>query len=217
MRIPLIPLLMSMLLSISGCASVTMVSTWQQPAAVGHAYRNFLVVGITDVLQTRQIYEGVLAGVLKTKGVSATPSYAVAGVEGKLSREVLEKAVRTAAADAVLTTRLVGTKKETASHVDYVVTGQGYINPYFDDYAVMPLDLYGYYGVTFLATQQVQTTLSTAATLEANLFDAATAKMVWSGTINVTNPEDPIKASEDIAAVVVRALNKDGLIATSAR
>jgi hypothetical protein len=220
MRIIRKPLLLFLFLSMTGCASVSMVGSMKEPSAPTKSYRNFLVVGITQDRQMRQVFEEILAAGLQKKGVSATPCYTITGVGEKQTREMLEKAVQTTTVDAVITTRVVDWNQKTGAHVEYNITSSstGYINPYFDDYAVMPYDMYGYYGVVNVSTmdsQRVQTTLSTTTLLETNLFDVATKKLVWSGTVKATNPQGIIKVSEEFAAVVIGAMSRQGLLPSS--
>ncbi len=210
-------LLLLLLLSLTGCASVSMVASWKEPATPTKRYGKILVAGITENRLMRQLFEEVLSGELRKKGVVATPSYTITGVEEKQTRDSLENAVRKTTSDGVLTTRVTSSKKVTDSRVGYVMTSQGFTNPYLSNYDVLPNDLYGFYGASVVSyatfdMKPVQVTTSTTFTLETNLFDAITNKMVWSGTTTVTNPKGIITVSEEFADVVMKSMNKEGLI-----
>lgn len=217
MRIIYIPLLLMLIFGLIGCASVSMVTSWKEPSVPTTIYKKFLVVGITENRQMRQIFEEVLSGELRKKGAIATPSYTITGVEAKQTRELLEKAVLKTAADAVMTTRVTARNQTTDTRAGFVMTDRGFTNPYLGTDDVMPMDLYGFYGASVVSyatfdMKTVEVTDSTTYTLETNLFDTGTGKMAWSGTTTAVNPKGVITVSEKFAAVVINALSKEGLI-----
>lgn len=217
MRITRTVLLPVLLLTLTGCASVSMVASWKEPAAPQKSYRKLLVAGISENGQMRQLFEEILATELRKKGVSAIPSYTLTGMKEKQSRESLEKAVRAASADAVLTTRVTARKRTADTRVGYVMTDRGFTNPYLSDYDVMPYDLYGFYGASVVSyatfdMKPVEVTTATTFTLETNLFDAVTNRMVWSGTSTVVNPKGIITVSEEFAGVAIKSMTREGVI-----
>jgi hypothetical protein len=211
-------LLLFLTLTLTGCSSITMVASWRDKSAPARSYGKLLVVGITENGQMRQLFEEVMAAELRKKGVIATPSYLITGMKEKQSRESLEKAVKKTGADAVITTRVTGRKRSTDTHVGYVMTDRGFANPYLNNYYdVMPNDLYGFYGASVVAyatfdMKSVEVTTSTTSTLETNLFDTATGKLIWSGTTTMVDPEGLITASKKFAGVTITALSKEGMI-----
>jgi hypothetical protein len=54
--------------------------------------------------------------------------------------------------------------------------------------------------------------MSTKMTIETNLFDTGTGRLVWSGTATVTDPKGLITISTELADTVVKAMAKDGLM-----
>jgi len=198
-------LLLLLLLTLTGCASVSMVSSSKAPNATTTNYKAFLVVGISDNWQMRQIFEEVMAVELRKKGLSATASYTVTGVKEKLSRELIVKAVQATAVDAVITTRIADTKRTTTKNVGYVMTDRT-----IDGYA----NLYGT-GTVSMATfdlKPVEITTATTTALESHLFDTSTQNLVWTGMTNAVDPQGIITASEKFAGVVITTLGKEGLI-----
>jgi len=190
-----IPLLI--ILSLAGCASVSLVKSWKNPNVPQNSYRSFLVVGISQNRQMRQVFEEVLSGELRKSGVAAIPSYTVIGIEEPLSRESIVKAVRAKGAEAVMTTRVVDRQRDTRADVGYAMTSRGVIGPV--SFATFDL-------------KPVEVTTSTNAMLETNLFDTATQKLAWTGVSNAVDPESIIKVSEEFAGVVIKALSKESLI-----
>lgn len=199
-----------------GCASVSLVDSWKDAGAPAKRYQKLLVVGVAEKMQMRQVFEEVFSAELRNRGVTAIRSYLVTGAEKNPSRASLEEAVQRSGADGVITTRLVSLKKDTEVRTGYVMTDRGYTNGRFNDPTVFPADLYGFYGATVsYATfyhRSVDVTMSTVATIETNLFDAGTGRLVWSGTTSAVKPEGIITVTSELAQVVLKAMAGEGLI-----
>ena len=194
-----------LLLSLTGCASVSLVKSWREQPVMVTSYRDFLVVGISSNRQMRQVVEEVLAAELIKKGLSATPSYTITGVETKLTRELILKAVQTSNVDAVITTRLVDLKKDTRTESGFVMTDRG-VDTYFDMYGT---------GTVSYATfdmKPVEVTTSTTYALETNLFDTKTEHLVWAGITDAVDPQGVIMVSQQFSTIVINELSKEGLI-----
>ncbi|WP_306535183.1 hypothetical protein [Geobacter sp.] len=200
----------------TGCASVSLVNSWKDAEAPAKQYRKLLVVGVANNNQMRQVFEEVFSDELRKMKLTAISSYTITGVEAKQSRESLEEAVRKTGADGVLITRLVNLKRNTTTQTGFIMSDRGFSHPDFYDPVFMPTDLYGYYGATVsYATfehRTVEVTTSTVATLQTNLFDAGTGRMVWLGTTSAVDPKGVITVSSKLSGVVIRALASQGLI-----
>jgi len=194
-------ILLLLILLLPGCASVSLVSTLRDQSVPVKQYKKVLVVGVTAKPQMRQVFEEVFASEVMKKGITGIPSYTITGVSEKLSRASLEEAVKKTGADGVITTRVVGTKKDTEVHAGFIMTDRGVTNVYG-----VPVTF-----ATFVG-QPVEVTLSTEAAIETNLFDSATGRMVWSGTSNAVNPEGIIKVTGELADTVIKAMARDGLL-----
>lgn len=193
------------MLSLNGCASVSLVKTWKDQNVPKKTYHNLLVVGISENRQMRQVFEEVLAGELRKKGISATASYKITGVEEKLSRDLVVKAVKTVAADGVMATRIVDRTKEKRVNVGYEMTSRGY-----DSY----VDFYGTGTVSYATfdMKPVEVTISTTTSIATDIFDSSTQTLVWSGASNAVKPEGIIKVTEEFAAVIIKAISEEGLL-----
>jgi hypothetical protein len=209
-------LALPVIVTLTACAGISLVDSWKDAGASPKHYRKLLVVGIADKSQMRQVFEEVFASEVRKSGASAVPSYTITGAQGKPTRASLEEAVRKSGADGVITTRLVSLKRDTDVRTGFVMTDRGYSNSRFNDAAVVPADLYGFYGTTVSYAsyqhQSVDVTISTVATIETNLFDAGTGRLVWSGTTSAVKPEGIITVSNELAQVVIRAMIREGLI-----
>jgi hypothetical protein len=190
-----------LLLTLTGCASISLQHSAKDATLPAKKYQKLLIVGITEQSQRRQIFEEVFAAELQKRGVTAIPSYTITGVTEKLTWAAGEDAVRKTGADGAITTRLVALKKDTSVNTGYVMTSHGFA----DGYGVHVTY------ATFIH-QPVEVLLSTKMAIETNLFDAATGRLVWTGTSSAVDPEGIITFSRGLAEVVFKDMAKDGLI-----
>ena len=210
-------MILLMLLLLTGCASVSMVSTWKDQTATKKTYRDFLVIGITEKQQMRQVFEEVMAAELRKSGISATPSYTVTGVQQKLSRESVVKAALTSGVDAVITAQVIDMRRKKISEVGYIMEDRGHSGMALDGAEGGTVEVLGFSGAGAVSyasfnMKSVEITTSRTAVIETRLFDTATRKLVWSGISNAVDPVGLIKATEDFAGVAIKSMNKEGLI-----
>jgi hypothetical protein len=214
LTLPILSLLLCT--TLTGCSAITLKNSWKDPGAPATQYRRLLIVGVTDKIAMRQVFEEIFAAEFRKKGVEAIPSYTLTSIDSKPSRASLEDAVKKSGADGVLTTRVVGLKNDSIDHDEYVITAGGYTNVSFYDDTLYPMDLYGFYTTTLyvgtVGSQSVSVTTSTVATVETNLYDSGTARMVWSGTSSAVNPDGVVTASEKLAGIIIKAMAAAGLI-----
>jgi hypothetical protein len=188
------------------CASARLVESWRNPTVRAPRLQKVLVVSIAKKDSSRRVSEDILASELARRGVEAVPGYTLLPA-GKSDAKALDEAVKHAAVQAVLTLQTVRVEQETTVQPGYVTTYPGHWYPE----AFPAWDLYGYYGSmanygpAYISTYDV-------ATMQVNLFDAASGKLLWAGTFESNEPEKVISVSKDIAREVVQALVKEGLI-----
>jgi hypothetical protein len=189
------------------CASASLVDTWRNPSIRAARLQRVLVVSITKKDSSRRVYEDMLASELSQHGVEAVAGYTLIPGGEKTDWTVLEKAVRKAAAQAVLTVQTIKVEQQTTVQPGYVTTYPGHWYPE----AFPTWDLYGYYGSmanygpAYVSTYDV-------ATMQVNLFDAASGKLLWAATLESSEPEKVISVGKDLARIVIESLVKEGLI-----
>lgn len=184
-------------LIVSGCAATTLDMTWRDPTYEGRPFAKVLVVGSTDNADNRRIFEDILVGELKARGVEAVASYTLIPGEADVKRDKVVEAVKRSGTDSVLTTRLVGIETKSAQ-VPVQSPGPG------------DMDLYRYY-----APMETPTTMQQhyrVANLESNLFDARTGKMVWWGRSQAFPTTNIGRISRELGRNVIRALKSDKLL-----
>lgn len=197
-------LMISMLCS---CASVSMVDTWRNPSITVPKLHRIMVVSITKKESSRRVYEDMISSELSRHGVEAVAGYTMMPAGGKSDWAALDAAVKRAAAQAVLTLQTIKVEQQTTVQPGYVTTYPGHWYPE----AFPAWDLYGYYGSmanygpAYISTYDI-------ATMQVNLFDAASGKLLWAATLTSDEPENVVSVGKDLAEKVVKSLAKQGLI-----
>uniref|UniRef100_C6E962 DUF4136 domain-containing protein n=1 Tax=Geobacter sp. (strain M21) TaxID=443144 RepID=C6E962_GEOSM len=187
------------------CASVSVVDTWRNPELRPERLHKILVVSIDNKESARRVYEDMLASELSRKGVEAVPGYSVIPGAAFADWGVLDRAVRRAQAQAILTVQTIKVEKQTTVQSDNLYPGYWYPQgfPGWDFpgyYRSMAL-----YGPTHIITYDV-------ATMQVNLFDAGSDKLIWAATMESTDPSRVTTVGQDLARKVVKKLAKEGLI-----
>jgi hypothetical protein len=196
-RTRIAPLVAGIMLIISGCASLTVDSTWRDPTYQGQPFVKVLVVGSTDDADNRRIFEDVLVNELKNRGVDAVASHTLIPNGRDVTRDKVVEAVKTSGTDSVLSTRLVGIETR-ATRVSVAQS------------RAADIDLYSYYSP--LESQPTVRQDYQVANLESNLFDGKTGKMVWWGRSQTFPTENVQRLSRELGAAVIRSLKAANLL-----
>lgn len=203
-KISIVLWLVSLLCS---CASVSMVDTWRNPELRVQRLKKVLVVSLTRKEANRRVFEDMIVSEMSLRGVEAVAGHTVIPGGGLPDWNVLDQAVRKTASQAVLTVQTIRVEQQTTIHPSSINTYPGYWYPS----AFPAWDFPGYYrsmavyGPTYVSTYDV-------ATIQVNLFDAGSDKLLWAGTLESSEPENVTKVGQDLARKVVKALEKDGVI-----
>jgi hypothetical protein len=183
------------LLSLTGCASTTLVNQWKAPDYTGASYKRVLVVGITKQASIRRTFEDQFVLQLKVAGVDAVQSYTVLPEDGQVEEARLKKAVEDAQADGVITARLVKAEQKTQ-------ISPGYYGP------VPTVGFYGWYSSAWMGMYDPpQVYQYDVYTTETSLYHVPENKVVWSGTAQTTAPgSDVVKEIAQYAELMIKAM-----------
>ncbi len=180
-----------------GCASTKSIGEWRDPAFSGKL-DNILIIGVTSRSTRRRVFEDEFVEALAAMEVKAMPSYELVTSSLKLSRETITEAIRGKNLDAVLVTRLAGVKsKETYQYPNENDANMTYFS-YYDK--ALEQDTPGY-------TAQYR-----EFTLETNVYDAASGKLVWSMQSQAIESSQPRNVIEDQIGLTIGKLRAQGLI-----
>lgn len=190
------------LLMMTSCSTTALDSVWKDPHYQGGKLEKVLVIGVAKQQTNRRLFEDLFVAQLKTYGTDALASYTIIPSEEKLDKASVQSKIETLGVGAVLVTRLVDIKKER----DFVPTSgyptSYYKNDWYRGYtrSYGSIDVPGYY-----AQYEV-------VTLETNIYDTQTEKLIWSG-LSDTVLEDSVKvAIESVIKAIIKKLSDDQLI-----
>jgi hypothetical protein len=188
---------------LAACAGTKFLSVWKDSAYSGGILQKILIVGVSDKLSNRRIFEDELAGQLKSHGTEAISSATVIPTMKEIDETVIKEAALKLKADAVLITHLEGVSEKTVYH------------PPVYDYSANPgYNRFGYY---YRSVHQHVYTPGYVATyqyvrLENKLYETATEKLLWAATSETFDPDSVNAVVESLSKIVIKSLKESGLI-----
>lgn len=187
-------------LGMTSCASTQLVNQWSNPAYKSSSFKKIMVIGVTKQAAIRRNFEDEFVAQLKAAGVNATPSYLYIPQDGPVGEAVLKQALKEAAADAVIITRLVRVQQKTEIAPGYYAPDPGM--------AIHPLYTTAwndYYEPPIVYRSEVYTS-------ETSLYDTAKNQVVWKGTAQTETSGNINQEIKRYATIVIGALKEKNLV-----
>jgi hypothetical protein len=187
--------------------STKLITSWKNPEYSGPPFHKILVLGMSDKPGVRADFEDALSKLVTRDGVEAVPGNTILlRPEGtKLDLNYLKTQIKDFKIDAVIVSRLV--KVET--NVTYI-PGQAYTMPY-----PYYRSFYGYYGAVYPVVYSPDYLREDKTVrVETNVYDTRSPEgvIVWTGTSDTFNPRSADKAIDGVSKLIVRELQKDGIL-----
>jgi len=181
--------------TLAACASPSLRDSWTDPAFTGGPFRKVMVVGISANSTNRRVFEDSFSARLAAVGVEAVRSYELMPQTGIISKEDFDAAARRSGADGLLVVHVNRVETRTqVTNVTVPVTSRGF---------------YGFYRSWATVPDITQYDL---ATVETNLFDVGSDRLVWSGITETMNPTSVTAEAPGFADVIIKALTARGLL-----
>ncbi len=192
------------LLVLSSCSSSTkLISASKEPGYSGGYINSMMIVGVSDNIEDRRLFENAFLGCLKGQGVTAYSSLEFLSVNQEVTKELVKKIAQENGIESVLVTRLVGVDKK----VDHYRSGfrkKGPVSIYrsFDDLnpKVKRDAKSGYY----IERKIVR--------LESNLYDVSSQKLIWTVQSDTIASESVKKLTMSVCLAMVKNMRKNNLI-----
>ncbi len=185
---------------LAACATTKPIVEWVNDGYTGQL-SHVLIIGATRRNERRREFESRFVKALEARGVSATASYKLLPSTKELTRESVEAAIRGTGIDAVLVTRLADVRQ-----ADVIRRPANY--DYDRDYIT-------YYDHALRRSSSAYDDAYRVLTLETNLYDVASAELVWkmqSEAIDASRPDEVIPTQIELT---IKALEKRKLIAAA--
>jgi hypothetical protein len=196
---------------LAACAATKVTAVWKDESYQGRP-RKVLVYAVVKNGTNRRIIEDEFVNRLKSRGIDAIPGYDVFPGDDLVKEEVLGEKIKDLGIDTLLLTRLTGSK-EIQVQVPGTVTYQPMSpamyqpSPYYRTWQ-------GYYntGYTAVYTPGYTTTEETYVMAEANLYDVATGKLIWTASTQTKVGERTQKIIKNYVAVIMGAMRKQKVV-----
>jgi hypothetical protein len=186
--------------------SQKVTSSWvNKEVPAGAKYKTIFILALVQNQSAKNIIETDLAKAAEAKGMKVykssevfAPNFTKENLPDK--QTILEK-VKSLGCEGVLSIGLVDKQSETR-----YVPGTTMYTPYMG-YGMGFGGYYGYMGSTMYNPGYY--TEEKTYFMEANLFDVASEKLIWSAQSEAYNPSSISKFSRDYTAVIADRINKD--------
>ena len=186
----------------TACTRGPLTSTWTEPGTAPQPYRDLVVFGVAPNPTIRRAYEDNFVDALQAAGVRARAAHTLLSDRDVGSAKAVQEAVGKSGADGVIITYLAAQADDA--------------NPVWKSTHVVPSiygKLYPYYGriLSDVTTPGYYADYN-ALRLEANLYNAARATLVWSGRSETLDPNSEQTMISEVIAAVIDKLKADGFL-----
>jgi hypothetical protein len=177
---------------LAGCANPTQLSTsWKDPATTGPlSFKKVVVVVLNTTPGGRRAQEDTLVGqIKKAQGI---PSYSLVSDAELDDRELVKRKIIESGADGAAVMRIMDARREDVyipGTTSYWGAGGGY----------------GVYNPGHYMT-------NTIVRAEVSLYSVPDGKLLWVGSSETSNPQDPKDFATNVARAAGAELRKQGLL-----
>ena len=189
---------LSLLALALGCASTTLEKPWIDTSFRGGPFRKLLIVGLGVAPEGRSGFENAVADALAERGLLGIGSTGYFERAEEMNREAVRAWVERDGYQGVLVTRLVNVERERSEMPATYTDLWGY---------------WGYYGGYVTPGYVVE---STTVYLSTDLFDAASARVVYSVRSKSFQPGSRQEVIRELTALLVGDLTRQGLLPSAA-
>ena len=192
-----------LLMILTACATTKLSGTWKDESLSGKKFQKLLIIGAAKQQNVRELFENEFVRQLEAQGVKAIPSYTLIPAEKMLDKGTIVSHIAENRIDAVLITRLTGSKGERE-----MGTGNTYRVPY-----AYYNQMHEYYKKGLESTQEPSpATTYKVIILETNIYNAETEKLAWATASDVYVQDATYKLTKDFIKVIVNKLDSDKVI-----
>ena len=203
-------LILIVLIVLMGCSSTKFIVSWKNPEISSFNPSKVMVMGITDNLAARKIFEQDFKKALSLRNINAVESIAVLNnnfTNSKQSEEDIDEMIKEIAKDgfdAVIITAVKGVEKQKSYYDNYPLVG--YSLSRFGGYYYWYQDIY--YTPKYYETYNVYH-LETSIY---NLNSSENKSLVWVGSFNIVDPEKISKTVKDYVEKMILQLENENIL-----
>jgi len=193
-----------------GCSSTRLVNSWKDPDTKSFNPKKLVVVGMTQNLNARTLFEQKLKDQLSSRGINTVKSLDIFKQDfthSKKTEEDITEAVKMLAEkgiDAVLVSAVKGIENKTIAHQGYYDVDYRYHR--FRNYYFIYQDIY--FQPRYYDAYKIYH-------IESSLYSInpdSERTLVWAGYIDIIDPAQINKTINDYVKEVIKNLEKEQLI-----
>lgn len=198
------------LLLIVACSSTRFVDSWRNQEISSFAPKKLLVIGMTDNLTARKIFEEELKSAFVHRNINAVESTIVFDknfTNSKKSEEEINQMIQEISKegfDSVIITSVKGVDEERDYPSGYYTVGYNWTR--FGRYYYRFQDIY--YTPEYYDTYKVYH----VETSIYNINEDENKSLVWVGALNLVNPQTITATVEDYVTTIIKQLEREKLI-----
>lgn len=204
LRLYLLFLYLTVAILLSSCASTSLTNAWHDQSYSGtNSLDDVLVIAVTEEETSRRLYEDGFVAKLAESGVRGVPSYSLQISDIEPTKQAVQTAVAMANARFVLITRHLTTDKKQ----HYSPPQPLYVDPYYSR-------VHRYYPMAYREVRYSPgyTYTVTMVSIESNLYDARTEKLIWSAQSKSVDPKMSKSYFDGLVNVFARDLQDKKLL-----
>jgi len=184
------------------CAPTKFASVWKNDSYTGGPLKSVLVVGVSEKLQNRKMFEDVFTEKFKKTGTDAVPSYSVILIFKDLNKDRVLNEAEKLGINTVLVTQLLGIEEETVFYdpLDYdPYKGPGAMSRHFA-------------GSSKYAHSQLSYTKTESVRLLTNLYQRKTEELLWTSVTETLRPESVKEVIDSLSSAIMKSLRANKLV-----
>ena len=179
-----------------------MTGVWTDENYTQIPLQTMMILGVAENPRNRNIFESAMTAELEKHGVKAVSSAKLMG-DKEINKENVAQTAEENQMQAVLVTRLVGTKEEQVYHPP---TYSGVPDPYYRRWDSYYPHMYDYaYTPGYMASY-------TNVHLETSVFDVKGRNLVWSAATETFEPQNINEEAKKLAEILVRKMRESKLV-----
>jgi len=190
------------LVALISCATDTKLTATHKYKSLEAGYMNsILIVGISEDLAIRKLFEETFAKRFNRAGVKALSSMAIISPEKKMDKDTIKSAAVENSMETVLVTHLAGSGDKRVYQPG--PTGPSRSAGHFGNYYSFAVDsVYG--SGTFKNQKFVK--------LVNNLYETSTEEQIWGGVSESIDPKSTERIIETLVEEIIKDMRKNNLI-----
>jgi hypothetical protein len=191
-----------LLLLVISCSSTKLKSVWKDKGYTGGVVNTVLIVGVSEEIGIRRMFEDEFVRQFQSNGVKAVSSAAVVSRDKNLNKDIIIETAKKLGLETIFVTHYIGSEETTVYHPPevYIVPGS------YHSFGMYYPRVYGYvHSPGYYANYE-------NVNLESSLYETKTEKLIWSVKSQTVDPKSEGEIFESLSKAVVNNLRKNKLI-----